>query len=58
MNNLVPLANWAWMFGILGLAAAGGVFAYLRRQDPGSAEFNDPEQGVPKRLTAPSGGVT
>ena len=41
MNNLVPLANWAWMFGILGLAAAGGVFAYLRRQDPGSAVMID-----------------
>ncbi len=36
MSDLVPLANWAWAFGILGLAAAGAVFAYLRRQDPGS----------------------
>ena len=36
MSDLVSLANWAWAFGILGLAAAGAVFTYVKRQDPGS----------------------
>ena len=34
MSDLVSLANWAWAFGILGLAAAGAVFTYVKR--PGS----------------------
>ena len=41
MNDLVPLANWAWTFGLIGLAAAGAVFAYVRRQDAGSAAMID-----------------
>ncbi len=41
MIDLVPLANWAWAFGLLGLAAAAAVFAYLRRQDAGSVAMID-----------------
>src|SRR5688572_18874645 len=41
MIDLVALTEWAWLFGVLGLAASFGAFAYVKRQPPGNQTMID-----------------
>jgi K(+)-stimulated pyrophosphate-energized sodium pump len=36
MTDLVALTEWAWVLGVLGLAVAGGVYAYIKKQPAGT----------------------
>src|SRR5690606_25762531 len=41
MTDLVVFTNWAWILGVLGLAVAGGIYGYVKKQDPGTAVMVD-----------------
>ena len=34
--NFVDLTSFAWVLGVVGLAIAGAIYAYVKRQDPGN----------------------
>jgi K(+)-stimulated pyrophosphate-energized sodium pump len=36
MSDFVVLTDWAWLLGILGLAVAGGIYGYVKKQPAGS----------------------
>ncbi|MSR21662.1 MAG: sodium-translocating pyrophosphatase [Gemmatimonadetes bacterium] len=37
MTDLMALTDWAWLLGVLGLVAAGGVYRYVTAQPQGTA---------------------
>ncbi len=39
--NFVDLTGFAWLLGIVGLAIAGGIYGYVKRQDPGTDTMVD-----------------
>jgi K(+)-stimulated pyrophosphate-energized sodium pump len=39
--DFVALTDWAWLLGALGLAASGGIYAYVRKQPPGNQTMID-----------------
>jgi K(+)-stimulated pyrophosphate-energized sodium pump len=39
--NFVDLTGFAWLLGFVGLAIAGGIYAYVKRQDPGNETMVD-----------------
>ncbi|MBW3534834.1 MAG: sodium-translocating pyrophosphatase [Gemmatimonadetes bacterium] len=41
MTDIVTLTSWAWVLGLLGLGAAGGIYGYVKRQPGGSAGMLD-----------------
>ncbi len=41
MNDFVNMTPWAWAFGLVGLAVAAGVYAYLKRQPDGNDVMRD-----------------
>ena len=41
MTDLVGFTNWAWLLGVLGLAVAGGIYGYVRRQPAGTPVMID-----------------
>ena len=34
--NFVDLTGYAWMLGVVGLGVAGGIYGYVKKQDPGN----------------------
>jgi K(+)-stimulated pyrophosphate-energized sodium pump len=41
MTDFVALTDWAWLLGLLGLATAGGIYGYVKRQPAGTAAMID-----------------
>ncbi|MDH3272383.1 MAG: sodium-translocating pyrophosphatase, partial [Gemmatimonadota bacterium] len=39
--NFVDLTGYAWLLGLVGLAVAGGIYGYVKRQDPGNETMVD-----------------
>ncbi len=36
MTDLVAITDWAWMFGLVGLLCAAGIYGYVKKQPPGT----------------------
>ncbi|NNF14016.1 MAG: sodium-translocating pyrophosphatase [Gemmatimonadetes bacterium] len=39
--NFVDLTGFAWLLGLIGLGIAGGIYGYVKRQDPGNETMVD-----------------
>ena len=41
MTDFVLLTEWAWLLGLIGLAIAGGIYGYVKRQPSGNETMVD-----------------
>ena len=39
--NFVDLTGFAWLLGLIGLGIAGGIYGYVKKQDPGNETMVD-----------------
>jgi K(+)-stimulated pyrophosphate-energized sodium pump len=46
MTAFVSMTSWAWALGLVGLAVAGLIYGYVKRQDPGTEEMVDLAQQI------------
>ena len=40
MSELLALTEWSWIFGVVGLLSAFGIYGYVKRQPSGTDEMS------------------
>ena len=41
MTELLEVTDWAWLLGLVGLALAGGIYGYVKKQPAGNEVMID-----------------